>query len=93
MGRFSTPRRIGSTGWMMHAASRQAYYNRGSNAAYADNDPLEFVKVMGVILIGGPLLLLFLMGLLVSPGGAFLLLLVPIAGLVPLIRSRIRRGN
>ena len=34
MGRFTTPRRIGSTGWMMHAASRQAYYNRGSNAAY-----------------------------------------------------------
>jgi len=68
--------------------------NRGSNAAYAaDRDSLEFVKVMGVVIIGGPLLLLLLMGLLVSPGGALLLLLVPIAGLIPLIKSRIRRGN
>ena len=26
------PRRIGSSGWLMHAAARQSYYNRGSKA-------------------------------------------------------------
>ena len=26
------PRRMGSTGWLMHAAARQRHYNRGSKA-------------------------------------------------------------
>lgn len=97
MGRFTTPRRIGSTGWMMHAASRSAYYNRGSNAAYAaDRDSfwLKYLYLLGFITTVPPLLLLLLMYLLVNPSfGIFALALIGTGGLIHLGKARIRRGN
>ena len=60
----------------------------------ADGGFEEFIKVMGVILIGGPLLLFFLMYLLVNPGfGVFALTLISVGGLINLGKARICRGN
>ena len=95
MGRFTTPRRMGSTGWLMHTASRSAYNNRGSNAAYAaERNPMWFLCLLGFIVTVPPLVLLFLMYLLVNPGfGVFVVSLIGLGGLIQLMRSRIRRGN
>ena len=95
MGRFTSPRRMGSTGWMMRAASRSAWNNRGSNAAYyEDREGWGFLYVMGFIAIVPPLILLLLMYLLVNPSfGVFSLVLMGIGGLIHLGKARIRRGN
>jgi len=47
MGRFTTPRRMGSTGWFMHAASRSAYNNRGSNSKSSLNEGAIYRRQRG----------------------------------------------
>ena len=62
MGRFTTPRRIGSTGWMMHAASRSAWNNRGSNAAYRKEREMSSKATFWLFLIiSSPLLVVGLL--------------------------------
>jgi hypothetical protein len=64
------PRRIGSSGWLMHAAARQSYYNRGSKANWeaikADRDRVN-ENVTNIVLflsalIGFPILGILALG-------------------------------
>ena len=83
MGRFTTPRRRGSTGGMMHAASRSAWNNRGSNAAYYAGRELPKVefKYAFVALISVPLTIsaLAVLGTLISGEWLLLLLWLPVS--------------
>ena len=77
------PRRMGSSGWMMHAAARNAYYNRGSRAEWE-----QYVKERDAAMSAWATFIMSICGLIIAP---FVVLLVagmtllygPVVWLIP----------